>query len=81
MHYILAENEHDPGYVRLEASSRMAAMLQGVQAVVGELRGVGVAVDAKDAAVMPGMCCAHCSIARAMVFHHTSWSSFSCHDK
>ncbi len=29
VHYILAENEHDPGYVRLEASSRMDAMLQG----------------------------------------------------
>lgn len=29
VHYILAENEHDPGYVRLEASSRADAMLTG----------------------------------------------------
>lgn len=29
VHYILAENEYDPGYVRLEASSRANAMLNG----------------------------------------------------
>ena len=29
VHYVLAENEYDPGYVRLEASSRVDAMLSG----------------------------------------------------
>ena len=64
-----------------DARAFLPAMLQRVQSVVGQLRRVRVAVNTEDAAIVPGMCFAHCSMARAMVFHHMSWSSFNSHEK
>ena len=66
---------------RNNAGTFLTSMLQSIKAIVTELCCVRMTVNTEDAAIVPGMCFAHCSMARAMVFHHTSWSSFNSHEK